>query len=61
MENSSPKLKMLSEIFRDMGQVFFASLLIGPLVIGTMDGQLILWGAVLSFASWYFSLLLIKE
>ncbi|MDP3764658.1 MAG: hypothetical protein Q8Q95_03500 [bacterium] len=38
------KLKTLSEIVRDIGQVLFAIVLVGPLVNGALDIGLVIFG-----------------
>ena len=55
------KPETLSEISRDMGQVFFASVLVDPVVNGSISGQLFFGGLTLSLFSWILSLLLSKE
>jgi hypothetical protein len=52
------KLKTLSEIARDVGQVFFASMFIGPLVIGSVNWPLIITGFLVSLIFWLLSLLM---
>jgi len=58
-ELSEEKLKIGSEIFRDIGQVFFASMVIGVLV-NTSDLSLAFFGLLFSIISWLLSLVLIK-
>lgn len=53
--------KALAEINRDIGQIFFASMFIGPLVTGAIDWFIILSGLLLSLIFWSISLLLTKE
>ncbi|MCG2701067.1 hypothetical protein L6267_02790 [Candidatus Parcubacteria bacterium] len=53
--------KVLSEIFRDIGQVFFASIFIGPIITGNADWIILSAGLLLSLLSWHISILLIKH
>ena len=52
------KPETLLEISRDMGQVFFASVLVDPVVNGSISSQLFFGGLTLSLFSWILSLLL---
>lgn len=63
MDSKSPiaKPETLSQIARDVGQVFFASMFIGPLIGGGLSAALVIWGLILSALFWYTSLLLAKE
>jgi len=61
MEEASQKSKVYSEISRDIGQVFFASLFIGPLVSGSIDFTFAFYGSLLSIFSWFLSILFIRE
>lgn len=61
MENFSIlKPNALAEISRDIGQVFFASMLIGPLVSGNTDVLILFSGLAFSAVAWIVSLLLSK-
>jgi hypothetical protein len=51
-------LKVLSEMSREMGQVFFASVLLTPLLSGTLNLFLVYAGLLLSLIIWYLSILL---
>ena len=55
------RIKFLAMIIRDAGQVFFASVFVGPLVSGNYHPFTIASGFVLSLITWYFSMSLIKE
>lgn len=57
------QLKSLSEISADIGQVFFASAVVTPLVSGLEAEKLpvILSGLVGSFTFWLLSVLFVKE
>ncbi|HEY4496328.1 MAG TPA: hypothetical protein VJC04_03160 [Candidatus Paceibacterota bacterium] len=55
------KSKSLAEIFKYIGQVFFASMFVGPIVTKTTNASLFSAGLVLSIGFWYVSLLLVKE
>lgn len=58
MISSLAKPEALSEISRDIGQVFFASFIAGPIVTGALDIPLGLSGLTLSIVFWLTSLLL---
>jgi hypothetical protein len=49
---------VLSEISRDIGQVFFASVFIGPLLGESLHLFLVYAGLLLSLIFWYLSMLL---
>jgi hypothetical protein len=51
--------KVFSEILRDIGQVFFASMFIGPLVAGSVNLPLLLFGLLFSVLAWYSSVSII--
>ena len=55
--------KTLSEISRDIAQVFFASMFVGPIVTGMIKQDFIVLGLLLSVTFWIISLtlLLIRE
>lgn len=55
------RAKVFSEILRDIGQVFFASMFIGPLITGSVDLSISLFGLLFSVLAWYSSVSLIKE
>jgi len=50
----------LSEINRDIGQIFFASLFIGPFLTNTISWPTVTMGLVLSLIFWSIGLLLAK-
>ena len=54
------KPEALSEVSRDIGQVFFASLAVGPLISGSMSVRVLAAGLLLSLIFWAISLLLAK-
>lgn len=58
---SSARLKTLSEINKDIGQIFFASMFVGPILTGIIDWFLSVFGLLLSAIFWSISLLIIKE
>jgi hypothetical protein len=49
---------VLSEISRDIGQIFFASIFLTPLLGGTVNFPLVYAGLLLSLLFWYLSILL---
>ena len=55
------KIDALSEINRDIAQVFFASVFIGPLVAGITGWALPISGLILSLIFWSLSLLSSRE
>jgi len=55
------RLRIASNISRDIAQVIFASVFIGPLLGGTPKPYTIAIGLVVSLAGWYMSMILIKE
>jgi len=55
------KTKTLSEISLNIGQVFFASIIIDPLVSNSFNSSLFLIGLFLSITAWTFGLILAKE
>ena len=56
------KAKTVSEISRDLGQVFFASMFLGPLLVnGNINWIVVLFGLSLSIICWYWSLLIAIE
>lgn len=56
----SSRFDILSEITRDIAQVFFASLFIGPIISGYVNWLLLIFGLLLSLIFWSFSFLLSK-
>lgn len=61
MQFGDSKLKVLSEITRDTAQVFFASMFVGSLISpGEVDWLMTVFGLLLSFIFWIFSLSLAK-
>jgi len=57
---SPNKLKVISNIQRDIGQVVFASTVIGPL-LAARDLGLIILGLLFSICFWSLSIILIKD
>jgi hypothetical protein len=55
------KPKILSEIFRDMGQVFFASVLIEPALSHSTNSSILFFGLVSSGVCWIAGLILAKK
>lgn len=54
------RLNTLSEISRDIGQVFFGLMFLGPLITGQIDWPIIISGLSLSIAFWVLSVILTK-
>lgn len=61
IEKILTKSKSLAEIFKYVGQVFVASMFVGPIVTKTTSAPLFSAGLALSIGFWYVSLLLVKE
>jgi hypothetical protein len=60
--NSYPsKATILSEIARDIAQVLFASVFVGPLLSESPKWTLVFLGLVLSASCWLLSLSVVKE
>lgn len=60
MHTTEQRLQTLSEIFRDIAQIFFALVFLGPIMDGTFTGFLFITGLVSSVFFWYLSLYLVK-
>lgn len=58
---SDSRFNVVSNIFVAAGQVFFASMFVGPLISGSINWPVILAGAALSLISWFFSVSIIKK
>jgi len=56
------QFKVISEIIRDISQVFFASMVISPILIGVNNTSLlvILSGGIISLVLWYMSVVIMK-
>ncbi|OGY88739.1 MAG: hypothetical protein A2927_02790 [Candidatus Komeilibacteria bacterium RIFCSPLOWO2_01_FULL_45_10] len=52
---TNEKRKVLSEISRDIGQVFFAATIVEPLARGAWNYQLMLIGFICALGAWYWS------
>lgn len=64
MRLSSAKFKILSAIFRDIGQVCFASMFIAPLLKGInswAEWLVTVLGLLVAIFSWWISLMLTKD
>ncbi|OHA03459.1 MAG: hypothetical protein A3J58_03630 [Candidatus Sungbacteria bacterium RIFCSPHIGHO2_02_FULL_52_23] len=55
------RLKIISDIFRDIAQVFFVSVLVGPIVSGETSILIIMAGLALALGCWYTSILLQRD
>lgn len=51
----------LSEIIRDVGLIFFASLFVSPLLGDKINWSVVMLGLIMSTIAWYIGLLLAKE
>ena len=47
-----------SEIIKDIGLIFFASLFVGPIATGNMNLNYMVWGSIASIALWQTSFVL---
>ena len=47
-----------SEIIKDIGLIFFASLFVGPIATGNMNLNYMVWGLIASIALWQTSFVL---
>lgn len=61
MRLSSARLEKLSDIVSEMGQIFFASVFIGPFFNEKTDWSIVIFGLILAASSWFVSLKLIKK
>jgi hypothetical protein len=61
MEGVSEKSKAYSEILRDIGQVMFAAMVIGPIVSRSVDIPSAVYGLFFSSIAWYLSVSFVKE
>jgi hypothetical protein len=59
--NKNTKFKALSDIYRDIAQVFFASMFVGPLATGAVRWQLLISGLILSTVFWLFCLSAVEQ
>jgi hypothetical protein len=60
MRITSKELNKISDILKDIGQVFFAALLVGPLVLGDLSFVKIISGLFFSVLPWYYSVEIIN-
>ncbi|MFA6304433.1 MAG: hypothetical protein WCV73_01175 [Patescibacteria group bacterium] len=56
MNQSNEKQKVLSDIYRDIGQVLFASVLIDPITRGEVNYYFLAFGLAFTLVFWYFSI-----
>jgi hypothetical protein len=56
-----PQLRIVSDIAKDIAQVFFASVFLEPLVTGNSSFYTFMLGISLAFVSWLFSIVLVKS
>jgi len=61
MEGTSEKSKAYSEILRDIGQVMFAAMVIGPIVSGSINYSSAFFGLLFSSLAWYLSVSFVKQ
>ncbi len=55
------QIAAISDISRDIAQIFFASVLIDPLITRSTKWYLILIGIFLALTFWFVSLIIIKK
>ncbi|MSR71246.1 MAG: hypothetical protein EXS50_01040 [Candidatus Taylorbacteria bacterium] len=55
------RLEVLTGIFMDIAQVFFASLFVGPMLDRESSWVLVVSGFILSILFWFMSLIKIKK
>jgi len=60
MKNALFKPQTLSEISRDMAQVFFAGMFVGA-IVSNLDSEIMVVGLILSLVFWISCILLAKE
>jgi hypothetical protein len=60
-EIAKERLKAFSDILQDIAQVVFASMLLGPLLSGSIDSSLVYRSSLLIIVTWISSVLLIRE
>lgn len=58
---SQAKNNALSELLRDIGSIFFATLFIGPFITKDTNPYLVTFGFILSVISWVFGIGIIKD
>lgn len=60
---SKKQVNIFSEILRDISQVFFASAVVSPLLLGAenSDEIVLLSGVILSSILWILSVIILKE
>lgn len=58
---SRARQNALAEIFRDVGQVFFAPVFVEPIVAGSTTSLVFFSGIALALVSWFLSFLLSKN
>ena len=61
MSHTAARLQAIAAIARDIGQIIFASVFVGPLLGGQLHLVVALFGLALSSGFWYASLLLIHD
>ena len=57
---SDSRYNVVSNVLVAAGQVFFASMFIGPFVSGSINWPVIIAGAALTLVSWLFSISIVK-
>ncbi|MEI7513022.1 MAG: hypothetical protein WCJ74_00170 [bacterium] len=58
---SFAKVDAISEITRDIGQVFFASMFVAPIMQAEINWAITLSGFILSIIFWVFSILISEK
>ena len=54
------KTDKFSDISQDIGQIFFAGFVVGP-IVGTWSSAVVISGIILSLGFWYVSILFAKK
>ena len=60
MHISDHRVEVASEIFREAGQVFFATVFLGPIVDGSIHPFPVAFGIGIAFFLWFLSMIIIK-
>jgi hypothetical protein len=61
MNLTPARLRIMADIAKDIAQIFFASIFVGPLLGGEVHLVVALFGFLLALGLWYSSVLLIPD